>query len=701
MPDFKQAGRLMQFASVLGQDNLLIDSLEGTEGLSRLFDFQVELMADVGADIDPASIVGTKATVAIALLDVQGTRYVNGVVAAFEQTSGGSDFDFYRAHLVPSLWLLTLSTNCRVFQNKMPMEIVKAVIEPYGLSISDVTTGSYKPLDYCTQYGETDFNFISRIMEQFGIYYWFEHEDGDNKVAFGDDRSAYSPCDDVSEAKYAPQGQSGEDLYQSIVSDIRVTSTMITGKHTSWDYDYRNYAHNPNGPVNSAADLGKNAFERYHFPTGEGGYVKIVDKQLTTPAHGTTMLNAQLDASDATANIYRGVSNARTLIPGFTFDLTDHPRDAWNQTYLLTEVSHLVSQSPPYLSEGAPNPNPYTNQFSAIESTLMFRAMRTTPKPTIQGPQTALVVTPSGEDMFIDKLGRVCVQFLWDRERKPDTVDNTWVRVAQHWAGSGWGTYFWPRKNDEVVVQFLNGDPDSPIITGSVYNGVNVPKYALPDMSTRSGVLTRSSKTGTAANANELRFEDKKGSEEIYFNAEKDMNVNVENDHSRNVGGNEMIAVTGARWMTVTKSQTTHVKENINTVIDADSSHTVGGNHIQKYAGDADINHVGKLTEKVGGDYSIQCSGSHNEKVGTAFVLDSGQEVHVKSGMTITVEAGMELTLKGAGGFITIGPTGVTIQGTMVLINSGGAAGSGTPVSVTNPKDPVAPDPTPGGSWRA
>lgn len=701
MPDYKQAGRLMQFTSVLGQDELLIDTFEGAEGLSRLFDFQVELMADVGADIDPTKIVGTKATVALALLDVQGTRYFNGLVASFEQTSGGSDFDVYRAHIVPALWQLKLSTNCRVFQNKMPMEIVKDVITPYGLSMSDVTTGSYKPLDYCTQYNETDLNFISRIMEQFGIYYWFEHEDGDHTVTFGDDRGAYSPCELVSEMKYAPESQGTEDLYHSTVNDIRVSSTMITGKHSSWDYDYRNYAHNPNGPVNSAADLGKNALERYHFPSGEGGYVKIVDKQLTTPAHGTTILKAQQDASDANASIFHGASNARTYLSGFTFDLTDHPRDAWNQTYLLTEVAHHVVQSPPYLSDGAANPQPYTNRFAAIESTVMFRPVACTKKPRILGPQTAMVVTPAGEDIFLDKLGRVSVQFLWDRERKADTVDNTWVRVAQHWGGSGWGTYFWPRKHDEVVISFLDGDPDNPIITGSVYNGTNMPKYALPDNSTRSGILTRSSKTGTAANANELRFEDKKGTEEIYINAEKDMNVNVEADHSRNVGVNEMIDVKGARWLTVEKSQTTSVKENITTVIGANSNHTVGGDHLQKYAGNTDINHVGNLTEKVGGDYSIQCSGKHNEKVGSVYVVDAGQEVHMKAGMTVTVEAGMELTLKGAGGFITIGPSGVTIQGIMVLINSGGAAGSGSPAVVTDPKDPVAPVEPPAGSWRA
>ena len=222
MPDFKQAGRLMQFASSLGQDTLIIDTLDGVEGLSRLFDFQAELFADVATEIDPTSLVGTKVTIAIALLDVQGTRYINGLVAAFEQTSGEDELSAYRAHIVPSLWVLTLSTNCRVFQDMNVMAIIKAVITPYGLSVKDTTKAAYKPLDYCTQYNETDFNFISRLAEQFGIFYWFEHKNGDNTVAFGDDRSVYVPCPSVSKVQYSPQGSGKEDMYHSVVSDIRV-----------------------------------------------------------------------------------------------------------------------------------------------------------------------------------------------------------------------------------------------------------------------------------------------------------------------------------------------------------------------------------------------------------------------------------------------------------------------------------------------
>ena len=413
MPDYKQAGRLMQFASVLGQDELLIDSLEGVEGLSRLFDFEAELLADADADIDPSALIGNKATVSMALLDVSGTRYFNGVVAALEQTSGDDEFNWYRAHLVPSLWLLTLSTNCRVFQDKIPMDIIKAVIGPYGLSLADNTAGSYNPLDYCTQYNETDFNFISRIAEQFGIFYWFEHSNGDNKVCFGDDRSAYSACPEVSDVQYSPQSARQEDFYHSVVNDLRVTASMVTGKYTAWDYDHLTYLKNDNGSQNSSHPLGGNALESYSYPVGESPYVKLVSKELTNPAHGTIILSAKRDAGDVPANQFHGSSTARTFVPGFTFDLTEHPRAAWNQTYLLTEVVHHADQSPPYKADQAASATPYTNRVVAIESTRIFRPQVRTPKPRIAGPQTAMVVGGASEEIVVDKQGRVCVQFFW------------------------------------------------------------------------------------------------------------------------------------------------------------------------------------------------------------------------------------------------------------------------------------------------
>jgi type VI secretion system secreted protein VgrG len=699
MPNFKQAGRLMQFSSVMDKDTLIIQSLEGVEGMSRLFDFQAELFVENGTAIDPATLVGTKATVAIALVGSTDTRYINGLIAALEQTSGDDSFDVYRAHIVPSLWQLTLSTNSRVFQSKAPMDVIKAVISPYSLTVTDKTTSDGSTLDYCTQYNETDFNFISRICEQYGIFYWFNHTDSDNAVVFGNTRDGYDSGSET--LSYAPQGVDNQERYEAIVSDIRATAVMVTGSYSYRDYDLNSHGVFVGSQIASAQTAGTNVFENYQFPETGTSSVKTLANlaKIETASDDDAILGYRRDAGDVAFNTFHGIATSRQMHSGGGFTLEDHPRDAWNAAYLVTEVAHHAVQHPAYSATDTTG-TPYTVRFAAIENERLFRPVARTPKPRIPGPQSAFVVVPSGEDMFVDSLGRVCVQFYWDRLREPNTTDNTMVRVAQQWAGSGWGTYYWPRGGDEVLVQFLNGDPDSPIIVGSVYNGVNVPKYKLPDNSTMTGILTRSSKGGAAANANELRFEDKAGSEEIYINAEKDMNVNVENDNYRNVGNNEVVEVKAGRWMTVDKDQNTVIKGALIENITGDTSSTYGGALTLKISGDTGIAYGGALAEKTGGNYLMNVGGSHMEKVGSAYVVDSGQEVHLKGGMTVVVESGMNLCLQGAGGFVSIGPAGVMISGTMVMINSGGAATPGSPAVVTPPADPASNAAPPAGSWR-
>jgi type VI secretion system secreted protein VgrG len=668
-----QADRLMQFTSPLGKDVLLIESLVGKEYISELFWHDVELLATAGAAIDPTSIVGSKVTVAINLNDVIGTRWINGIVSSFQQCAGDEDFDVYIAHIVPSMWQLQLSSNCRVFQNKTVLEIAKAVIGEYGLSISDQTSNSYKPLDYCTQYSETDFNFVSRILEESGIFYWFEHSDQDNKIMLGDGRSAYQDCPVSASVPYALGSSGAEGSYGAWVSEFNSTATMVPGKHATADYNFRTYARLDVPDKNSSSPYGKNAYESYHYPAGEEGYLKAADTQLCTQLE-SLFLEAREVATDAMAEVFHGNGNARSFCAGYTFTLDKHPRSAWNKKYLLTTVGHHASQVPSYRTGG--QGAGYSNGFTAISSDIVYKPARKTTKPTIPGPQTAFVVVPSGEEMYIDKFGRVCVQFFWDKLRKPNTVDNTWVRVAQSWAGNGWGTYFWPRIKDEVIVQFLNGDPDNPLIVGSVYNGVNVPKYALPDNSTRSGILTRSSKGGSAANANELRFEDKTGSEQIFLNAEKDMDHRIENDHRRFVGGKDSLIVTGNQLEQ----------------IGADYHREIKGNSVEKIDSNSDIGIGSNLTEQVGGSHSLNVGSSQSIQVGSAYSMNANNTIYINAGMNVVIQAGMELSLVGSGGFVTIGPSGVAISGTMVMINSGGAAGSGSAGSTPSPKTPTAPD---------
>ena len=449
MANLKQSDRLMQFSSPLGRDVLIIETLDGTEGISRPFEFHAQLLATVGTTIDAKALIGSKVSVAIALSDSPGSRWINGIIASFEQSSDDTEFDIYQAEIVPSFWQLKLSANCRVFQNMTVMDIVKKVIGEYGLSLSDQTVASYKTMDYCTQYGESDFHFLSRILEQNGIFYWFEHTEQDNKIFFGDSRNAYTDCPLSSSVVFEPQGSGREGAYGSGVSEFSATAAMVSGKHSTRDYDFRNYAPHDVPAKNSASPFGNNAYENFLYPAGEEGYVKQTDKELSNPDFETLFLESEALASDAVSEVFHGTSNARSFCSGFTFTMDKHARSTWNRKYLLTEVIHHVTQVPSYKTDSlAPNLG-YSNRFSGISSDILFKPPQTVSKPKIYGPQTAMVVAPSGEEMFIDKLGRVCVQFFWDRDRKPNTIDNSWVRVAQPWAGSGWGTFFWPRLKDE------------------------------------------------------------------------------------------------------------------------------------------------------------------------------------------------------------------------------------------------------------
>jgi type VI secretion system secreted protein VgrG len=673
----KQADRLMQFSSPMGKDVLLIESLDGAEGISRLFEFQVELLADTGATIDPKSMIGAKVAVAITLNDNQGSRWINGIVASFEQGPGDKEFNIFKARIVPSLWQLTLSSNCRIFQNKTVIDIVKAVVSEYGLSLSDQTNGSYQQLDYCTQYSESDFQFVSRILEESGIFYWFEHTDQDNKFVLGDDRNAYQDCPLSASFPYL-QSKSGEEgAYGAWVSEFTATATMVSGKHSTAEYNYKDYKREDVPDVSSASPYGKNAFNEYLYPSGAEGYADgspDVSKSLET-----LFLQTRSVAADSVAELFRGEGNARSLCAGYTFTLTANPQKAWNRKYLLTQVIHHADQVPSYLAVDSNESDGYSNKFTAISSDLVFKPPQTFLKPRIYGPQTAVVVGESGDEINIDSQGRIQVRFFWDKlNSDSSTVDCTWVRVAQGWSGNGWGSYFWPRVKDEVVINFLNGDPDNPIITGSVYNGVNTPPYGLPDNKTRSGILTRSSKGGSASTANELWFEDKSGSEMIGLHAEKDMEISIEHDRVASVGNNDSL--------TVTTNQTEKIGSNYHI--------NIGSNRVEQIGSNSDISVGSNRTESVGSNDALTVGSNQSVSVGSAYSLNANQTVYINAGMSCVIQAGVELSLVCAGNFITIGPAGVAISGTMVLINSGGAAGSGSAGQTPSPASPNAPDKT-------
>lgn len=705
MGAFSLTHRLLSFTSPLGADKLLPERLSGSEGISELFHYKLDLLAEPSTSIDPTKIVGKRICVGITA-DESGTeRYVNGIVSSFEVMNSDDEFDCYRIFIVPSLWMLTLTKNTRVFQNKTVIDVIKDVLSPYSISPTDDTSNTYAPLEYCTQYRETDFQFISRLMEQHGIFYYFEHTADDHTLVLQDTSSKLSDCDIQDTFKFSPNPTRAEGFYDFVIRDLVSRSTLVTGKYSAWDFSWKRYQTVLGTAMNTAGPLGANSNEDYDYAGATSYKVDATDTNLKAAEDAFTTVRR--DVGDAATSIVEGHSNAICMQTGYSFTLAEHPQDPLNVKYLLTHIEHSVEQLPSYRSRKAMSAQPYVNTFVAMPFSIVYRSPQITPKPVVYGMHTGQVIVPSGEESHMDKYGRVNVQFWWDRLRKASTPDNTWLRVAQSWAGKGWGTYYWPRFGDEVLIGFMEGDPDQPIVVGSVYNGVNMPKYDPTGQYTLSGILTRSSKGGAAANANELRFEDKTGSEQIYMNAEKDYDLHVEHDWHTTVGNEEHITIAKNRFDSVggdshLKISGKHLEE-----IDGDAHLNVQGKNVVSITGDREHTVSGNLKESISQGSNISVGMNLNESVGQNYSLTVGMKQAIQAGMNFDVTAPMQISLNcgpnsivlspegiglnGAAGFISIGPAGITISGVMVMINSGGAPVMGSPGSAQSPQSPSSP----------
>lgn len=711
---FGQDERLLKFTTPLGEDVLLPERVQGSEGISELFSYTLDLLATPDTTIEPKKIAGQKVTLSIQADDKGNKRYINGYVASFEVRGGDKEFNSYRAVIVPNIWVLTLNKNTRVFQDKTVTDVVKEVLSPYNISPSIETSNTYTPMEYCTQYRETDFDFISRLMEQHGILYYFKHTENDHTFTLQDTSSKLADCAIQSSFRYAPEGHDTEGFYDFVVSEFGAKSTMVTGKHTLWDYSFIRYQAVPSGQGSSETKgpLGANKNENYDYAESAAAYLKKADSDGTIASVETLLQTVQRDICDAEEVVIAGESNAVSMTAGYSFSLTEHPQ--LNNKYLLTRVEMGMDQLPSYRTRPGSAEELFSNRFAAIPFSTPYRPPLKTRKPVVNGMHTGMVVVPSGEDSYMDKYGRVCVQFFWDRLRKKNTTDNTLLRVAQGWAGKGWGTYFWPRVDDEVLIDFMEGDPDQPIVVGSVYNGVNMPKYDPAGQYTLSGILTRSSKEGAAANANELRFEDLKGKEQVYMNAERDYDLHVENSHHTLIGKEQHEQIGTDHYMQTKGDTHRHVEKKLYEQIDdevhqkfgakqiiqvvTDKDESIGSGSVLKVSANADTKVGGNLTEKVGGNYSLDVGMKEDHKVGMAYNIDAGMTINIKAGMQVVIDAPMGVNLTSGGNFVNVTPAGVMIQGLLVNINSGGAAMSAQSASTQDPKAPASPtaptDPT-------
>jgi type VI secretion system secreted protein VgrG len=645
---YTQDDRLLALETPLGKDLLLLQRLQGDDAISRPFSYSLELLAFENTSISFKDIVGQKVTISIQLPDKQ-PRYVNGYVTRFSQgETDARNFTHYYCQVSPWLWFLTRQSDCRIFQNMTVPDILSQVFNLF--SVKDFRNSlktSYSPLEYCVQYRETSFNFVSRLMEEYGIFYYFDHTTkGKHTLVLADQSSALPDCPG---SPFSYETAVGGIDDPDAISDWNVQQDLRTGKYTLNDYNFTTPEVSLLANEPTVVDLSASqGLELFDYP---GLY--------TTKDDGDAAAKLRMQEEEATHILISASSNCRGLLSGYGFDLENHYRGDQNTSYILTSVQHSASMGNVYVS-GEEGTESYSNRLMCIPSSTAYRPARSVPKPFVQGPQTALVVGKDGEEIWVDNYGRVKVQFYWDRLGEKNEKSSCWIRVSQPWAGNGWGSIWIPRIGQEVIVSFLEGDPDRPLITGRVYNQDQMPPYTLPDYQTRSTFMSRSSKGGGSSNYNELRFEDKMGSEQIFINAEKDMDLRVENDLREYIGNDASL------------------------IVEADRK--------EKIQGDQSLNIIGNLNEKVGQNMSVQIGQSLNEKTGMNFEHEAGQEIYLKGGMNVVIESGLQLTIKAGSNFINIGPTGVTIQGTMVLINSGGSAGSGSGASCQDPVDPDEAD---------
>lgn len=615
-----QSERAIQVITPLDEDVLLFHRMTATESLGRLFQFELDLLSK-DPNIDFNQLLGQNVTVQLELPDDK-TRYFNGFVSRFSQEGNFDDFNAYRMTLHPWLWFLTRTADCRIFQEMTVPDIIKKVFRDHGFTdFDEMLSGEYRKWTYCVQYRETDFNFVSRLMEQEGIYYYFKHEKSRHMLVLSDSVSAHDVFPGYEKIPYYPPDEHLRREKHHI-HEWTISREVQPGVYALTDYDFENPKANLMVKSAIAREHAQSKMEIFDYP---GEYV--------TANEGEAYVRTRIEELQAEYEQAQGQANARGLAVGSLFELVGYPREDQNQEYLVVSATHEL-ESDAYSSGSAEgSEDVYSCSFTALRSKEQFRPERMTPKPLVQGPQTAVVVGPSGEEIHTDSFGRVKVQFHWDRYGKKDQNSSCWVRVAQFWAGTQWGGIHIPRIGQEVIVEFLEGDPDRPIITGRVYNNDNMPPYELPAKATQSGIKSRSSKGGCADNFNELRFEDQKGGEEVYLHAEKDQINVVENDKTTSVGHD--------RIEDIGNDHTEAIHGSMNLSVDRTKSENVTLNSAET------IGIAKELT--IGGLYQVTVGAAHNATVGGAKTVEIGAfmgEVVAKA-KTVSVGGNYSKTIGG------------------------------------------------------
>jgi type VI secretion system secreted protein VgrG len=626
----------------------LVTGFHGSEQISHLFSFELSLIAPNTTTIDFSKLMGNDITLSVATPgedEATDWRYISGICASFTQGNRNEEFTSYYAEVVPKVWLLTCRTQCRIFQQKSVPDILKEVLK--GFDCDFQLRGQYEHREYCVQYRETDFNFANRLMEEEGIYFFFKHSRNGHKMIIADATQAHSDVPGLLKAKYdvvEGGGPKGDHIFE-----WRKTQELRASKYSLWDHSFQQPTRNLEAKENILESVRAGSvshqlkpqavdpLEIYDFP---GGYALRFDgispgggeqpdrlQKILEDNKRTVKLRMEAEALQSLT--IQGTSGCRNFVAGHKFTLQRH-FDA-DGDYVLVSVTHEASMGSAYRTAGNGGDLKYSNIFTCIPFQLPYRPQRRTPKPVLQGVQNALVTGPPGEEIFTDKYGRVKVQFYWDRQGKKDANSSCWLRVSTYWAGKRWGAMQVPRIGQEVVVAFVEGNPDEPVIVGSVYNPETMPPYS-PGKGVISGLK---SNTHKGKGYNEMSMDDTAGKEKITIHGQYDINTTVEHDQTDIVHNNRSITIDGTHTETIKKDTTIKITE-------------------------------GKLVHEVTSktaDYSVK--GAVTEK------FDATQETTVKSNITITssegdilIEAKKSITLHTGESKITMEQNGnITLEG--------------------------------------
>jgi type VI secretion system secreted protein VgrG len=575
--------------SPLGEQ-LEFRSMEGSEQISRLFEFRVRLLSD-SPSISAKSLLGKDMSIEIDLTTEDagsGKRFISGQVTQFTYIGRDGDSSLHiRRSCRPWLWHATRRSDFKIFQFKKAPDIIKEVLGKYGFSIEDKLMGNYREWTYMVQYGESDFNFVSRLMEEEGIFYFFSHSNGSHKLVLADDIGSVSPLPNgPTTIPYYPNSRAAHVHSEDFVDAWVYAEDIASGSFTADDYDFEK----PNAFLDT--------YQQQPAGHSEDSRSKCMNGPVATPsmADGENYARIRIEQQKAQREIAQGEGNARNIAPGYLFTLSKYPRQDQNKEYLI-ESAHYRFEENVRRSDGAggsgaakrggiDSGTTYRISFAVVPQSTAYRSQRVTPKPHTTGPQTAVVTGPAGEEIYTDEYGRVKVQFHWDRYGLRDENSSCWIRVSQTWAGANYGSMHIPRIGQEVIVDFLNGDPDYPIITGRVYNAMQTVPWDLPANKTMSGIKTHSSKGGASGDglkngpgdANVLRFEDKAGQEQLWLHAQKDQLTEVEHDEDKWVGNDRRKTVDGHETNVIHKNRTETVDWNETITVHKNRTETVDWN---------------------------------------------------------------------------------------------------------------------------